>query len=99
MITFEKALSIAFDEKTKMTTPKRKVIFTHAKDCGKFWSISFCFKNELGESYETYGPKMRFDIDKENGMILDYPPYRPGTEFSKIYDKGKRLEIPDEYRH
>lgn len=98
MITFDDALTIALKEKAKITTSTRKVFLTHAKDCDNFWSISFCFKNAFGESYETYGPKMRFDIDKNNGILLDFPPYRPGTEFGKIYDRGKMLEIPEKYR-
>ena len=74
-------------------------MLTRAKDCGEFWSISYCFTNKSGEKYETYGPKMRFDISKVNGTILDYPPYRPGTKYGNLYDKGKLLDIPEEYVH
>ena len=99
MINFEKALSIAISEKNKLTTASRNVMLTRAKDCGEFWSISYCFTNKSGEKYETYGPKMRFDISKVNGTILDYPPYRPGTKYGNLYDKGKLLDIPEEYKN
>lgn len=98
MITFTDALQIATLEKKKFESNNCKVIFTQARDCGKFWTISFEFEDEHGERFGTFGGKMYFDISKEGGEILDLPRYRPWNNYWKIYNNGKNIPIPEEYR-
>ncbi len=97
MITFEDAMKIAINEKKKWESIDRKVVFTHAKDCRTYWTISFEYEDPDGERYGTCGIKMYFEISKENGEILDNPPQRPWNKYWDIYVHGKNVPIPEKY--
>lgn len=100
MIDFKKAFEIAIKKKPLIEKEfHNKILFTDCIECEAFFCINFGLVNhESGEIIPVYGEKMAIDISKENGSILDYPMYFPGTEYGDMIDKGKKLEIPEEYR-
>lgn len=97
MITFVDAVKIAYRKKEEFDEKDRHTILSDAFDCGSFFTITLDWLTPYG-LFRPRGGKFSYDISKQDGAILDYPSYMPGTEYGDILDCATELEIPEEYR-